>query len=373
MNTYPIVDADAHMFEPPDLWTKRIDAPFRGRAPRIVEGLNGEKRLFFICEGLPPFRVSGAFAAGQKFDRSFLETGMESAPAGGWDPAARLKDMDLDGVASQILYSTMAFTLFGIGEAEFQEACFRAYNDWLAEFSSYSPKRLGGLGLISLYDIERGRRELERCKKLGLKGAMIWATPPEGEPYGSPAYAPFWATAQDLEMPLSLHILTGARREGLPNSEGDPRHRYVHVITRPQEVQTSLMVFIFYGVLEKFPKLTLVSAENDIGWVPQLLARADHYYYAYQKAYDIKLPLKPTDYFRRQVYATFIDDPFGLKVYRNVGADNFMWSTDYPHRAATWPHSQEVLAREFSEMPEADKRKLVRENAAKLYGFEIPQ
>src|SRR5229473_7528117 len=93
MNTYPIVDADAHMFEPPDLWTKRIDAPFRDRAPRIVEGLNGKKGLFFVCEGLPPFRVSGAFAAGQKFDRSFLETGMESAPAGGWDPAARLKDM----------------------------------------------------------------------------------------------------------------------------------------------------------------------------------------------------------------------------------------------------------------------------------------
>src|SRR5260370_24442227 len=83
MNTYPIVDADAHMFEPPDLWTKRIDAPFRDRAPRIVEGLNGKKGLFFVCEGLPPFRVSGAFAAGQKFDRSFPETGMESAPAGG--------------------------------------------------------------------------------------------------------------------------------------------------------------------------------------------------------------------------------------------------------------------------------------------------
>jgi predicted TIM-barrel fold metal-dependent hydrolase len=148
---------------------------------------------------------------------------------------------------------------------------------------------------------------------------------------------------------------------------------YVLVTTRPQEVQTSLMQFIFYGVLERFPQLKLVSAENDISWVPPVFERADRYYYAYQKAYEISLPMKPSDYFRRQVYATFIEDSLGLKVYRFVGADNFMWSTDYPHRAATWPHSQEVLARDFAEVPDADRVKMARDNMAKLYGFEIPK
>jgi predicted TIM-barrel fold metal-dependent hydrolase len=372
MAMFPIMDADAHMCEPPNLWTERIEQRFRDRAPRIVNGLNGRKGAFFICEGLPPFPVSGTFAAGQTFDKKFLESGLENAPAGAWDPAARLKDMDLDGVVAQILYTTMGFSLFGIQEAEFQEACFKVYNDWLAEFCKYAPKRLGGLGLISLFDVERGTRELERCKKLGLKGGMIWATPPEGDHYGARQYDRFWAAAQELDMPLSLHILTGARRSGRIGGAPDPAHMYVLVTTRPQEVQTSLMQFIFYGVLERFPGLKLVSAENDISWVPQVFERADHYYYAYQKAYEISLPMKPSDYFRRQVYATFIEDSLGLKVYRHIGADNFMWSTDYPHRAATWPHSQEVLTRDFAEVPEADRIKMARDNMAKLYGFEIP-
>jgi len=372
MSKYPIMDADAHMCEPPNLWVERIDQRFRDRAPRIVKDPDGRKGAFFVCEGLPAFRVSGAFAAGKTFDKKFLEAGIESAPAGGWDPAERLKDMDLDGVVAQVLYTTVGFTLFGIEDAEFQEACFRVYNDWLAEFCSYAPKRLGGLGLISLFDVERGTRELERCKKLGLKGGMIWATPPEDDNFGSPKYDRFWAAAQETQMPLSLHILTGARRSGRIGAELDKRALYVMVITRPQEVQTTLMNFIFYGVLERFPALKLVSAENDISWVPQLLERADRYYYAYQKAYEINLPMKPSDYFRRQVWATFIEDPLGLKVYGHVGADNFMWSTDYPHRAATWPHSQEVIARDFADLPAADREKLVRSNMAKLYGFELP-
>jgi predicted TIM-barrel fold metal-dependent hydrolase len=371
MAIFPIMDADAHMCEPPNLWVERIDRRFRERAPRIVNDYDGRRGAFFICEGQPPFRVSGAFAAGKAFDKTFLEAGLESAPAGGWDPAARLKDMDLDGVAAQILYTTMGFTLFGIQDAEFQEACFKVYNDWLAEFCSYEPKRLGGLGLISLFDVERGARELERCGKLGLKGGMIWATPPEGDHYGSPKYERFWATAQELQMPLSLHILTGARRSGRIGGQPGPHHMYVLVVTRPQEVQTSLMQFIFHGVLDRFPGLKLVSAENDISWVPPLLERADRYYYAYQKAYEINLPLKPSDYFRRQVYATFIEDSLGLKTYHHLGAGNFMWSTDYPHRAATWPHSQEVLARDFQGVPEADMRKMARENAAELYGFAL--
>ena len=114
-----------------------------------------------------------------------------------------------------------------------------------------------------------------------------------------------------------------------------------------------------------------MSAENDIAWVPHLLERADKYYRRFKQAYDAPLSLKPSEYFRRQCYATFIDDPLGLKTYHFMGADNFMWSTDYPHQAATWPHSQEVLARDFQGLPEEDKRKIVRENTAKLYGFTL--
>jgi len=368
---YNIIDADAHMCEPPNLWTERIDRRFRDRAPRVVKDPDGKKGSFFVCGNLPPFRVSGAFAAGKTFDKAFMEAGMESAIPGGWDPAARLKDMDAEGIDAAVLYTTCAFVLFWLEDAAFQEACFRVYNDWLAEFCSHDPKRFGGLGLISLYDVEQGRRELERCQKMGLKGAMIWASPPDEQPYSSALYDSFWATAQELRMPLSLHLVTGRSKES-KQDESDVAELYVRMIIRPNEVQRSFLTLIFSGVLERFPQLQIVSAEADIAWVPYLLQRADKYYRRFKQGYGVTLSLKPTEYFQRQMYATFIDDPLGLKIYSQVGtADNFMWSTDYPHQASTFPHTQEALTRQFQSVPEEDKRKIVRDNAAKLYGLTV--
>ena len=119
--------------------------------------------------------------------RSFLEAGLENAPAGGWNPAERLKDMELDGIDAAVLYTTMGFVLFWLEDADFQHDCFRVYNDWLAGFCRHAPARLAGLALISLFDIDRASRELQRCAKMGLKGALIWAAPPEDRPYSGKA------------------------------------------------------------------------------------------------------------------------------------------------------------------------------------------
>jgi predicted TIM-barrel fold metal-dependent hydrolase len=370
METLRIIDADAHMCEPPMLWVERMERRFRERAPRVVKEPGGRKGSFFVCEELPPLRISGAFAAGKTFDKSFLEAGLESAPAGGWDPAARLKDMDLDGVEAAVLYTTMGFVLFWIEDAEFQRECFRVYNGWLAEFCGYAPSRLAGLAMISLFEIEAACRELERCAKLGLKGALIWAAPPEERPYSGKEYDRFWATAQELRMPLSLHTLTG-RTKAAQQDETDIGELYARMVIRTHETQHSLMTLIFSGALERFPGLRIVSAENDIAWVPHLMERADKYYRRFKQAYGSALSIEPSEYFKRQIFATFIDDPLGVKTYNLIGADNFMWSTDYPHQAATFPHTQEILRREFSEIPEVDRRKIVRENAARLYGFAL--
>lgn len=369
--SYKIISADSHMCEPPNLWVERIDRRFQDRAPRVVKDPNGQKGSFFVCENLPPFRVSGAFAAGKSFDKAFMEAGMENAIPGGWDPAARIQDMEQDGIAAEVLYTTCAFVLFWLNDADLQEACFRVYNDWLTEFCNYDQKRFAGLGLISLFDIEKGRKELERCKKLGLKGAMIWASPPEEQPYSSRQYDSFWATAQELEMPLSLHLVTGRSKES-QQDEADVAELYVRMVIRPNEIQRSFLTLVFSGVLERFPRLKIVSAEGDIAWVPHLLERADKYFRRFKQGYGVPLSLKPSEYFRRQVYATFIDDPLGLKTYHHTGsADNFMWSTDYPHQASTFPRTREVFEQAFQGIPEDDKRKIVCENAAKLYGFAV--
>ena len=180
---------------------------------------------------------------------------------------------------------------------------------------------------------------------------MIWASPPDDQPYGSSAYDPFWATAQELDMPLSLHLATGRSKDS-QQDETDIAELYVRMIIRPSEMQHSFLRLIFSGVLERFPTLKFVSAEGDIAWVPHLLERADKYYRRFKEGYGVQLSLKPSEYFQRQMYATFIDDPMGLKTYNLAGgADHFMWSTDYPHQASTFPHTQDALEKAFQDVP----------------------
>jgi predicted TIM-barrel fold metal-dependent hydrolase len=362
-----IISADSHMTEPPDLWVDRIDKGFRERAPRVVVGDQGGKHgLWFVCEGLEPRAVAGTFAAGKTPEElaAFEKAGWEDARPGGWDPAERLKDMAIDGVEAEVLYTTLGFRLFGLTDAPFQAAIFRAYNDWLADFCRYDRRRFAGLALISLLDVEVGVKELERCARLGLKGAMIMASPPEPRDYGEPVYDPFWAAAQELNMPLSLHTSTGHARESRYNV-----NRYMRTMTLPHETQRTLTTLIFSGVLERFPSLKIVSAENDIGWIGHYLQRAD---FAAQKfRYTDPTPIKllPSEYFRRQIHATFMNDAIGIANWVYAGKDNFMWSSDYPHTLATWPHSREVISRDFKDLPDEVKASMVRGNAQRLYGL----
>jgi predicted TIM-barrel fold metal-dependent hydrolase len=244
------------------------------------------------------------------------------------------------------------------------------YNDWLAEFCAYAPKRLAGLALISLYDIDEGVKELRRCAGRGLRGALIWASPPDDRPYASPLYDPFWAAAQELGMPLSLHSITGMGAESRL-AITQPLDRYVRSAVLSHEVQRSLVVLIFSGVLERFPGLKIVSAENEVGWLPFFLQKLDQAQEEYRYLYPAPLTLKATEYFRRQIFATFIDDPVGVASREFIGVQNIMWSSDYPHTASTWPHSREVVERDFKGVPEDERRLVVRENAARLYGVAL--
>jgi predicted TIM-barrel fold metal-dependent hydrolase len=366
-----IFDADSHMIEPPLLWAERLDTKFRDRAPRAIKDYDRRKGTFFLCEDAPPLRMAPLYAAGQTFDRSFLEAGLDSCPAGGYDPAARLKDMDRDGVAAQALYTSVGFSLFGIKDADLQEACFRVYNDWLAEFCKAAPDRFAGLAMISLYNVDSAARELERCRKLGLRGAMIWSQAPLSQPYKSPMYDRFWAAAQELDMPLALHEATGQRTESRLGTLTDAVDTFQRIIMVVHEIELTVIELIFSGVLERFPRLKVICTEVEIGWVAPLFARIDKYYRRFSKTIETPLRMKPSDYFRRQIYATFIDDSFGVKTYDEIGADNFLWSTDYPHQASTWPHTREAMAQTFATVPEADLRKIVNENTARLYNLGL--
>src|SRR5262245_46659633 len=189
---YKLFSADSHVSEPPDLWVERIGQAYAYRAPRVESRLkDGRRQEFLLYEGFPPHPVSvGLASAAREGNRSeYTESGKgySGALQGGWDPAARLADQDLDGVEAEILHATLCFRLFWLQDAALQRACFTAYNDWLAEFCTYAPKRLIGVPCISLYDSDLAMEELQRTAKLGLRGAMIWLSPPAGAPaYDAP-------------------------------------------------------------------------------------------------------------------------------------------------------------------------------------------
>jgi predicted TIM-barrel fold metal-dependent hydrolase len=150
-----------------------------------------------------------------------------------------------------------------------------------------------------------------------------------------------------------------------------PLDRYVRSTVLCHEVQRTLVVLIFSGVLERFPRLRFVSAENEVGWLPFFLQKLDQAQEEYRYLYPAPLTLRPTEYFRRQVFATFIDDPVGVASREFIGVENIMWSSDYPHTVSTWPHSREVVERDFKGVPEGEKRLIVRENVARLYGLAL--
>ncbi len=197
---------------------------------------------------------------------------------------------------------------------------------------------------------------------------MIWAAPPEERPYTHPDYTPFWATAEELDMPISLHILTERRGGGT----GGRRHFLTNYLSIPHGVQNTLGVMIFGGILEAFPCLNLVSAENDVSWFPHFIYRLDHAYDRFRHFQGLELPLKPSEYVKRQVYATFQFETIGPDLVEAYGADRMMWSSDYPHTDSPWPHSREYVdGAAFKRITPEQTQQIVAGNAARLYHIEL--
>src|SRR5205814_6571973 len=204
-----ILSSDSHVFEPPDLWAKRINAAFRDRAPRIVR-IDGADEI--VIEKDQVLSGIGLISnAGARFEAPETISGrgrFEDVPRGGYDPERHLADMRLDGVAGEVLYPSQGLFYFRVADTPLMSAIFRAYNDWLAEFCRTDPARLKGIAMINLDDVQDAISELERAARLGLAGAMITEYPPEDRRYDQPRSAEFWAGAASLDMPLSLHTAT---------------------------------------------------------------------------------------------------------------------------------------------------------------------
>ena len=337
-----LISADSHVIEPSMILKERVDAQYRDAAP--------------------------------EFPRLKVGEGFQAHP-GGSDPNARLTEMSQDGVSAEVLYPTHLLPVFGMDDAKLQEACFRAYNDWLIDYIRVAPGRLVGVAAISIYDVDVAVRELERCARAGMKGSIIWQAPHPDLPFKSAHYDRFWAASAALDMPVTLHILTGHgyhKDRSYFGTKGIEHYR-ASVNLKLLEIIDALFALIFHGVLERHPALKIVSVENEMGWLPFMQQQWDYYYRRFRAVNPPPISKDPSEYFKDQIYATFFRDAVAGQAFSWWGQDNSMWSNDYPHQNSTWPNSKRYIERNLGHLPPEVKTKLLSTNAARLFGIDLKQ
>ena len=365
MADYRVISSDNHVVEPVDLWTSRAESKFKDRVPHVESLEYGD---WWVCEGRKVTDLANAGAqAGVRFEEPETlsnEARIEEVRPGGYIPEEHVKDMDIDGIDVSIIYPTAGLFLFSVPDGDLLTEVFRIYNDWLAEFCKPFPDRLKGISMINVDDVKSGVKELERCARMGLVGGMITVYPPEGRGYEGSEYEPLWAAAQDLEMPLGLHIVTNRIGPGTKPS---------FMINADHWVRMSLSDMIFSGVFERYPKLQVGSVEMELSWVPHFLDRMDYQYTqradSIQAGYRFKGDVLPSDYFHNNVFLGFQEDALGIKMRDIIGVDQLQWGADYPHSESTFPRSREIIEEILADCTEEEKAKIVGGNAARVYNL----
>ena len=372
MADYTIVSADDHIFEPPDLWTSRIEHKYKDRAPRMFHK-EEDNSDWWICDGVVGVGSgSGGGVAGKRFenpDELTFSTSFETVRLGGYIPEEHVKDMGIDGVDVSIIYPSEGLFLYSVRDGELLNSVFRAYNNWLAEFCQPFPKQLKGIAMINVDDVEVGIKELERSANLGLVGGMISVYPPQNRPYDSEEYEPLWAAAVDLQMPLSLHIATNRVGPDDPfvDQEAIGPASFTNV---DYWVRMSLAHMVFGGVFERHPKLRVGSIEMELAWVPHFLDRLDYNYTQRRKTgkwHTFAEDMMPSDYFHRNVFLGFQEDNLGIRDRHIIGVGNLVWGADYPHPEGTFPYSQQVLRDILADCTEEEKANISGGNAERIY------
>ena len=373
MGSYRVISSDDHMFEPTDLWTRALGNKYGDRVPRIVRTEEGGD--WWFTDGIKGQPIAAGTMTGQRFegvDGLFVDDRVERVRPGAHDPDARVKDMDQDGVDTSINYPNAGFMIFRTPDTQLLNDLFAVYNDWIAEHCKSHPKRLKGIAMINVDDVQWAVKELERCHKLGVSGALIPVTPLPGRDYDLPEYEPFWAAAEDLAMPLSFHTGTqraSSREEAMGFAGGSP----VRTSNNDHPVRVSLAQMIFGSVFERHPGLQVGSVEQDLSWAAHFVQKMDYTYTFIgprEHRYRFNEDMLPSDYFHRNVFMSFQEDEVGVRLRDIIGVETLQWGSDYPHQESTFPRSREILDEILVDCTEAEKAKIAGGNTARVYHLE---
>ncbi|GAA4550589.1 amidohydrolase family protein [Pseudonocardia xishanensis] len=350
-----LASADSHLLEPAD-WRDRMPAKFRDRAPRAW--LDDNALMHYSYDGLEVVDHFGAC----------VSTGRE----GIGDVDARIADMDAEGIAKDILFPQFSFAILNglsaahseapIRDPEYSMAYIRAYNAYVAEVCAQYPDRLYGLGILNFWDPASAADNIAEIKDLGLKGLILPTNPPSVR-YNDEHTEPLWDAIEASGLPLSFHVgervdMSGAGTLGTGLMQNfAPYRRLWSLLT-------------FSGILERHPEMKVVFTEGQLHWIPGTLQDADIFSSTFASLYEPKLAHPPSHYFFQNCYATFQEDPVGLRMLGDIGADRVMWSTDYPHSESVLGRCQEAALAVAQVTSDSDARAVLGGNTIKLWGLD---
>ena len=372
------VDADGHILEPPDLWETYLEPQYRDRALRIIHDKDGLEMLEI---GGKPSRMSvkgfpsTLGAMGDPDLRSMQldpeRTYMSEAPFGSMDPDERLKVLDAEGIDAAILYTTVGLLWEAeLEDAELSQAYTRAYNRWICEFCSGSP-RLIPTAHLSLSDPAAAAKELERAVAEGAAGCYVAPFTHDAKPLGHPDNDPVFAAAQDLDVPFAIHPTfepqwTKGARFG--TWENVKELRLLTSVMASDGVRQQFTTLFDYGIFDKFPRLKVLVLESGGGWIGYWLDRIDAVYGHTFIGKRVPLKDKPSDYFRERIWISCDPDERSIAALADrFGASRFLWASDFPHADHTPEYIDDLNELAASFKDDADRRNFLGDNARNLF------
>jgi predicted TIM-barrel fold metal-dependent hydrolase len=385
---YSVVSADAHVLEPPHIWRRWLPAALQDAAPKLTKDAAGGDGWLFAGASQPdPIGLTAT--PGMPWDQ-FRWTGVtyEEARAGCYDGAARLADMDTDGVDAEILFPPQRTIghFLGSDDDDFVRAGVTAYNDFLwEEFCGPDRSRLVGAAQMPSTGADDAVDFLDRAVDRGFHTVVVsnW---PSGEEQLGDDDERFWAAAAEAGVPVCIHINVisrAARRRAREaavkaggrelyggSSRGAGARAAAGLAGVFSMVPSVIGQLIFTGVFERHPTLRVAMIETGVGWIPHFLEQMDDRFWRNRSWTNLPITEPPSTYWHRNMAASFIRDDNGIRNRHEVGIENMMWSTDYPHHGNDWPYSRKVIAETTAGLPAEERDLIVAGNAVRLFGLE---
>jgi uncharacterized protein len=378
-----VVDADSHLTEAADLWTRRAPAAYKDRILHVEE-VEGEPTWVVDGVNLGGVRGGGVIdRQGDKFPfaESMVVWGFDRVHQAAFDPAARLDVLDECGIHAQVLFPN-SIGLGGQGLSQVPDPalrllCVQIYNDAAAELQEESGTRFLPMPVLPAWDVEASVREAERVGGLGLRGINMTSDPQD---LGSPdlanrAWDPLWEVCADLRLPVHFHI--GASLTAM-NFYGNYFWQSQHEYVKPAIGGSMLFIgnarvvinTVFAGIFDRHPKLQMVSVESGVGWIPFILETMDYELWENAPAQAAELSRMPSEYFKDHWYATFWFERNRGDVQAlidSVGEDNVLFETDFPHPTCLYPAPLDTIREKMETLRPETRRKVLGDNAVRLY------